>query len=133
MSSSQTAAPFIPLSSPDELEAAVTRSFERPVLLFKHSTTCGTSAQAYDEMEDYRRGDSPVEVHVIDVHAARTVARTVAERFGIRHESPQVLLLVNGTVRWHASHYRVSGQAVERALLDLRSPDQDDRRMPHPR
>ena len=33
-----------PLESLEQLDAAIARSAETPVLLFKHSTTCGTSA-----------------------------------------------------------------------------------------
>ena len=33
------------------LEAAIAESLERPVLLFKHSRTCGISCEAYDELQ----------------------------------------------------------------------------------
>ena len=41
------------LDSAEVLEVAIATSEERLVLLFKHSVTCGTSAQAYDELVDH--------------------------------------------------------------------------------
>jgi len=35
----------------------------------------------------------------------------------VRHESPQVLILKEGRVVWHASHYGVTATAVARELL----------------
>jgi bacillithiol system protein YtxJ len=39
-----------PLSHIDELDAAIAESRERPVLLFKHSRSCGVSCEALDEL-----------------------------------------------------------------------------------
>ena len=41
------------LDSADVLEDVIATSEERLVLLFKHSVTCGTSAQAYDELVEH--------------------------------------------------------------------------------
>jgi bacillithiol system protein YtxJ len=35
----------------------------------------------------------------------------VAKRLGVRHETPQALLIREGRVGWRASHYRVTGGA----------------------
>jgi bacillithiol system protein YtxJ len=107
---------FVALERPDQIETLVAESRQHPVVIFKHSTTCGTSAQAYDEMDEYLRERGASDVYLIDVHASRSLARDIAARFGVRHESPQLLLLVDGAVQWHASHYRVTAQELERAL-----------------
>ena len=44
---------LIVLNSVDALERVIVASEERLVLLFKHSVTCGTSAQAHDELVAY--------------------------------------------------------------------------------
>lgn len=88
-----------------------------PVLLFKHSLTCGASAHAYAELEKLLAGP-PIEVDVVVVHVqtGRDVSDAVAERCGVRHESPQVLLLDHGRVIWHASHHRVTREAMAEAV-----------------
>lgn len=117
--SSVSAAPFLPLTNPEQLDAAVAESFQRPVILFKHSYTCGTSAEAHEELTSVLETGAMGAWYLVDVRAARPVSQLIAERFGIRHESPQLLLLVAGQVRWSGSHYRVTGPAVQAALSEL--------------
>jgi bacillithiol system protein YtxJ len=88
-----------------------------PALIYKHSVTCGTSGMALEEVRDLLAGppiDAPVGLVV--VQSARAVSDAVAARFGVRHESPQILLVQDGRVVWHASHFRVTAQAITAAL-----------------
>lgn len=107
---------FRPLTSNDDTETAIAESWSHPVLIFKHSFTCGTSAEAYEELATL--GDAPV-IYLVDVQASRAVSRAMAERFAIRHESPQALLVWQGQVRWAASHYHVTADEVRQALSGL--------------
>lgn len=110
---------FRPLTTLDDLEAAVRTSFSQPVVIFKHSFTCGTSAEAHEELAAAVTHGAPSEWYLVDVRGSRPVSRAIADRFGIRHESPQVLLLAAGQVRWHASHYRVTRGGIDAALEQL--------------
>ena len=53
---------------------------------------------------------------LIVVQHARPVSNAVVERFGVRHESPQALLLRDGRVVWHASHWRDHRAGLEDAI-----------------
>jgi bacillithiol system protein YtxJ len=53
---------------------------------------------------------------VLSVHASRALSTELATRFGIRHESPQALVLVGGKVVWHGSHYRATSTSIAAAL-----------------
>ena len=106
-----------PLHTIDDLDAAIAGSSTRPALVFKHSTTCGTSAFAHEEVESLiEEQDSHANVFIVDVRASRLVSAAIAERTGIRHESPQALLFVNGKVVWHASHHRITRDALTAAI-----------------
>ena len=107
-----------PLGSLEDLELALAASWTQPVLLFKHSVTCGTSAFAKEEIEAWLDAHPPVgaELYIVDVHRSRVVARAIAERLRVRHESPQVLLIRDGVVTWHASHFNVSTRSLLKAL-----------------
>lgn len=106
-----------PLSSLDRLEAVVQESFARPVVLLKHSRTCGTSAWALDELEAWLdSATSTAAFYILTVQSDRTISQAVAQRFGVRHESPQALVLRHGQVTWHGSHYSVTPAALERAV-----------------
>lgn len=104
---------FRPLTSNDQTDAAIAESWSRPVLIFKHSFSCGTSAEAHEELSTL--GEVPI-IYLVDVQASRAVSRAMADRFGIRHESPQALLLWQGQVQWAASHYHVTADEVRQAL-----------------
>lgn len=105
------------LVSDAALDAALLASQRRPILLFKHSATCGISAQAHESLADWLAGQpDPLPVYVIDVRTHRPLSQAVADRFGIRHESPQVLLVDHGAVTWHASHFHVNAREVAAAL-----------------
>jgi bacillithiol system protein YtxJ len=109
--------PFLPLTDVAAFDAALDRSRDQPILIFKHSATCGISAHAQHELGDwYERQGAPVPIFVIHVRRHRDVSDAVAARFAIRHESPQMLLVDNGVVRWHGSHWHVNGREVQEAL-----------------
>ncbi len=105
------------LTTPDDLDTAVAGSRIRPLLLFKHSLTCGTSAYAHEEVEALVAQDAPpVDACVVHVQTGRALSDAIAERFGVRHESPQVLLIADGQVVWHASHHRITRRELAAAL-----------------
>lgn len=97
-----------------ELEAAfAAESF----LLFKHSPTCPVSATAFREYERFTRAHPDVPTGWIEVVEERPLARAVAERTGVRHESPQALWLVRGQSRWNASHAAIRVDSLEAATV----------------
>lgn len=105
------------LKALEDLELMIARSATEPVLIYKHSLTCGTSGMALEEVRDLLAGP-PIKVPVglVLVQSARAVSDAVAARFGVRHESPQILLVQDGRVVWHASHFRVTAEAITTAL-----------------
>lgn len=106
------------LTSIDELDALLEASREGPVLLFKHSLTCPISATAHGAFRRFlesRRGEG-ARFALVEVQRARPVSDAIAERTGIRHESPQAILLRDGRAVWNASHWRIDEAALERAL-----------------
>ena len=99
------------VTNKQELEDLIARSRQEPVVIFKHSTTCPISADAYKEMARFT-GD----VALIEVQNAREVSRELEARTGVDHESPQVIILRNGRAVWHASHWKIRSDTVRDAL-----------------
>jgi bacillithiol system protein YtxJ len=101
-----------------DLDSLLDGSTRRPVLLFKHSYSCGTSAEALDQLiehlEESRHPETDYAVVTVQTH--REVSNAVSARLGVRHETPQALLIRAGRVVWSASHFRVTADAVARAL-----------------
>jgi bacillithiol system protein YtxJ len=101
----------------DEFEAVISESRVRPVLLFKHSRTCGVSHEALDELHAHVEQSLHGALYrVITVQSHRRVSDHAAERLGIRHETPQAILLRGGRPIWNASHFRITAEALDRAL-----------------
>ena len=93
------------------LESLITDSKQKPVIVFKHSNACSISARAYREMEKLEG-----QVNILEVQSAREVSRELANLTGIRHETPQVIILRDGKAVWNASHFDVKAADVMKAV-----------------
>jgi monothiol bacilliredoxin len=102
---------FTTLDSTEQLEELFQKSHEAPVLVFKHSTTCPISAAAYRQIEGVE-----ADVNIIIVQSARGISDEIANRTGIRHESPQAIVLKDGKPVYHASHYSVTAEEINGKL-----------------
>jgi bacillithiol system protein YtxJ len=108
---------LIPLNDVQSLDAAIAESSERPVLLFKHSRYCGVSCEALDELQSHIEGASGgVAYKMITVQTHRPLSDAVAQRLGLRHETPQAILLRDGKVIWNASHFRITATHLDQSL-----------------
>ena len=111
---------FLPLPDMAALDAAIDRSATHPIVIFKHSPSCGISAQAQEELLDWMAASGgEVPVYLVRVREHRDMSNAIAARFGIRHESPQVLVVEDGAVRWHGSHFHVNAQELQAALQGI--------------
>lgn len=92
-----------------QVEEIKQKSFERPVLVFKHSTSCSISAASLGRME--RAWDSEkakdIEPFYLDLIRFRSISNKIAQDFNVEHESPQVLLIQNGECTYDASHFEI--------------------------
>ena len=96
---------WIPIQSVHDVEGVIERSAQLPCLILKHSTTCPISSLAKHRLEkqwDFAEGS--METYYLDLLRHRDVSNFIADSFGVRHESPQVLLIKDGTCVHDASH-----------------------------
>ena len=99
-------APWLSLTQPDQLVELARESHTQPVLIFKHSTTCSISAAAKSKLERQwaDSGLAGMPLYYLDLLRFRPLSTQIAEQFGVRHESPQLLLIQDGECRYDASH-----------------------------
>ncbi len=117
-----TTNPFQSLDTVDQFEQLLRDSQQSPVVIFKHSATCGTSAQAYDEVDEFLHANPATRVHIVDVWSGRALSQHIAKTMSVRHESPQLLVIANGQVVWSGSHWRANAQSLRQALDKLTVP-----------
>ena len=89
---------------------------EEQAILFKHSTRCAISAHARAEMERFMELHPDAPVYTVDVNDDADVSRYLAEKTGIEHHSPQVIVTRRGQPEWDASHFDVRVQALEQRM-----------------
>lgn len=107
------------LESTDDIERWFQRSHETPVFVFKHSLICPVSSSAFEAYQRFVAAHPEgAEYTLIEIQRARDVSAAVAERAGVRHESPQALLVRSGEVVWYASHGRIREASLAGALED---------------
>ena len=78
------------------------------VVLFKHSPSCAISWAAEKQVKKFIANNPSVPVQTILVRQDRELSRQVAQFTGIRHESPQVIVMRRGVVVSDASHQDVT-------------------------
>ena len=57
-----------------------------------------------------------VDFYLIDVIQDRIVSRYLSDKMGLRHESPQLLILHEGRIIWHGSHHQVNEDNLKSAM-----------------
>lgn len=85
-------------------------------LVLKHSTRCSVSARAFSIVGQFADENPGVPVFIVPVIECRSVSNFLAASLNVRHQSPQVLLLRDGEVVWHASHFAIALQALNEAI-----------------
>lgn len=92
-----------------------------PVYIFKHSTTCGISAQAKENIEvSFKNNDKPIIFYYLDLLKYRTISNEVASKLNVHHQSPQLILVRNGQVVFTTSHHKIKATTIEDSLSLLK-------------
>ena len=86
------------------------------VVIFKHSPICALSTRALPHIRRFEEQCPEVPVYRVDVIRQRKLAGRIAEDLGVRHESPQVIVLIAGEPSWHASHRKVTTESLAAAM-----------------
>ena len=99
---------WVDLRSMDQVDVLQDTSFHHPQVIFKHSTNCGISSLVRRSFEkDPNHPTTGITYYILDLIAFRNISNTIAENYGVRHESPQVLVVKEGRVVAHASHHSI--------------------------
>lgn len=101
---------FDPIETISDLDRLFEESAQRVVILFNHDPWCPISKRAFREMTRLEH-----DAAMVDVSRAHDVTAAIAQRTGVRHESPQVIVLHDGREIWNASHFAITADAVDRA------------------
>lgn len=106
--------PWHQLTDVNQLDAILEESKHQPVAIFKHSTKCGISKMV---LKNFRREYDPeaaenVKLYFLDLLSNREISSEIANRFKVQHESPQLIILKNQEVVYHASHQGIKAASL---------------------
>lgn len=100
-----------------QLDELIQSSYEQPVLLFKHSTRCSISSMVKRRIEnEWSIESDKITTVYLDLLQHRNISTAIAEKTGVKHQSPQAILLRNGTVVYHASHTAISVNDIKKLV-----------------
>jgi len=119
--SSEEAAPsskvdWRPLTDLGQLNEIINESMDKPVIIFKHSTRCGVSRMTLKQFENEYDLEDVVTPYYLDLLEYRSLSTEIAQRFGVEHQSPQLLLIRQGKSVYDASHSEIYVDALKRYL-----------------
>ncbi|MGA9588707.1 MAG: bacillithiol system redox-active protein YtxJ [Salegentibacter sp.] len=101
--------PWHQLNKMEQLNAIEEESKSRPVAILKHSTRCGISRMVLKQFESSYglKEDADIKLYFLDLLSHREISNEIAARFGVQHESPQLIVLRDEKVVHQASHQSI--------------------------
>lgn len=106
------------LITENEFIHIIKQSHHKPCVIFKDSTTCGISASAKHKIHsDFDKIKENVEFYYLDLLQYRSISNLIAEQLNVIHQSPQIIVLKNGKVIHHSSHYAISVDKIAETIL----------------
>ncbi len=95
-----------PLLEVSQLDEILEASKNKTQVIFKHSTRCGVSRSVLKQFEKQFNIDT-IDFCFLDLIAFREISNTIAQKFGVQHQSPQLIAIKNGKVVANASHHSI--------------------------
>jgi len=96
--------PWQPLTDVSQLDDIDKRSKTKTQIVFKHSTRCGVSSMVMNQFVSMYDVDANLDLYYLDLLSHRDVSNEIGYKFQVMHQSPQLLIIKNGTTVAHASH-----------------------------
>lgn len=101
------------LTGDDDLDTLLR---EPRAVLLKHGAHCPISAAARREIDALAADAADTPIYRVEVTGERALSDRLAERLGVAHESPQVMILADGRPTWRAEHFDITADGIRRAL-----------------
>lgn len=106
------------LTQVEQLDILVEESSTNPVVIYKHSVACNLSdMKKVGLMSDWDFDVSEISFYYLNLLKYRGISNAIEQRFNVRHESPQLIVLQEGNVIYHTSHHEVRVENIRLALM----------------
>ncbi len=89
---------FNVMHNSEDFEAALAASYEKPIVLFKHSATCPFSAAAQIAVADAKHD---IDIYGIVLQYTGELKVEIARKLNVEHQSPQTIVVHKGQAISH--------------------------------
>jgi bacillithiol system protein YtxJ len=109
---------WLNLTEINQLDDLLENSVNQKVIIFKHSTRCSISVMVKDRLErNWSKDLENQEIYYLDLLNYRDVSNAIADKTGVEHQSPQVVIIENGICIFSANHNFISADAIKHELM----------------
>ena len=109
---------WIILKDFSQLDDIVEASDKKPIAIFKYRNRCGLRRMVLKELERrHELIENEPGWYFLDLIKFREVSNEVSDRFKVRHESPQLIVIKGGEVVYHDSHSAIDINALKKTLF----------------
>jgi bacillithiol system protein YtxJ len=105
------------LTTNEDLVKINNDSYNQPQIIFKHSTRCSISQMAKNRMiEGLDQLIDQAAIYYLDLLNYRNISNEIANKWGVEHESPQIIVIKNGEAIYHSSHNMIKVTDIKEHL-----------------
>jgi bacillithiol system protein YtxJ len=105
---------WIIIDSADKIYEAEDLSRTERVLIFKFSHLCSISHVMKMLLQrEWHEGEMRMKTYIVNVIDNHELSKDIADRFKVKHESPQVIILEKGKAVYNASHGQVKFENLQ--------------------
>ncbi len=109
------------LTQIEEFDNIIKDKKETPLIIFKHSTRCPISGNAKKEVDSFIESHPEYKncSYLINVIDSRPLSNHITETLKVEHQSPQILIIKNGSVLIHFSHFTITKEKLSEVLQTI--------------
>lgn len=108
---------FLEIQDVDSIDQIISKSYELPQVIFKHSTICPISRIAYEKMKaEYPMKSEEADLYYIGVIEQRPLSNYISEALNVQHESPQLIIIKDGKAIYNESHLMINPKIIREII-----------------
>ena len=101
----------------NQLTDFIELSKSKPVAIYKHSTRCSLSSMVKSRLErGWDINDNDIDMYYLDLLNYRNISNKIVLLFAVEHQSPQLIVLHQGKVLYHASHGEIDAGVLKERI-----------------
>lgn len=108
------------ISTENEVLDIIEKSAVKPQIIFKDNVSCGISAFAKERLiNDYGLIENEADFNYLDLLSYRGISNFIAARLEVTHQSPQIIVLIDGKVIFRDSNHSIEAKKIAEKITNF--------------